>query len=143
MKTLLLLTILLIYTNTISYSSSTISTLTNNLYAPPTYPLGSLISGATLTVNIQLPNGGSLSSFSVKVRNSNNSVDVATLSGWSGATGSTTWNVSANATYNLQVSGGVQIMYYLTATINNTITLLRITDILRTKVSKFFFVPTG
>jgi hypothetical protein len=143
MKTLLLFTILLIYTRTISYSSTTISTLTNNLYAPPAYPLGSLISGATLTVNIQLPNGGSLSSFSVKVRNSTNSDVVANLTGWSGATGSTTWNVSANGTYNLQVSGGGQIMYYLTATINNTITLLRITDILRTKVSKFFFVPTG
>ena len=143
MKSLILITLLLVYVLTISYSSTSISTLTNNLYAPPTYSLGFLISGAVLTVNIQLPNGGALSSFTVIVRNSDNSADVSTLTGWSGTTGSVSWTVTANASYNLQVSGSGQYMYYLTATINSTITLLRITDLLRNKVSKFFFVPIG
>lgn len=143
MKPLLFITLLLATALSISYSSYTVSTLTNNIYAPPTYPLGNLIKGAVLTVSIQLPNGGSLASFTVKVRNSNNSADAASLTGWSGSSSSATWTVDANASFNLQVSGSSPVMYYLVATINNTITVLRITDLLRSTVSKYFYVPLG
>lgn len=46
----------------------------------------------------------------------------------------------------MQVSGSTPstpVMFYLTATINSTITLLRLTDLLRNKVCKFFYIPPG
>jgi len=73
MKPILLITIMLTYALAQSYGSAYISTLSNNLFAPPTYPLGNLINNSILTINIQLPNGGSLTSFAVKVRNADNS----------------------------------------------------------------------
>ncbi len=63
---------MLTYALALSFSSAYVSTLSNNLFAPPTYPLGNLIKNSTLTINIQLPNGGSLTSFTVKVRNADN-----------------------------------------------------------------------
>ena len=73
MKLIILVNFILTYALALSYSSAYISTLNNNLFAPPTYPLGNLINTSILTISIQLPNGGSLSSFSVKVRNADNS----------------------------------------------------------------------
>lgn len=58
MKLIILVNFMLAYALAISYSSAYISTLTNNLFAPPTYPLGNLINTSILTISIQLPNGG-------------------------------------------------------------------------------------
>lgn len=113
----------------------------------PSYSLGVLNNGSILAVTLQLPNpnGYSLSSLIVNIMDSTNTNVVQALS-FSGSTSTAFWNVTANASYNLQVvaSSGMSavVIYYLSAIVNN-ISLLKLADVIRQNVFKYFYLNPG
>ena len=125
------LTLLLATASSFSILGYSFNANSTSLYAPPSYNLGALTNGSILTVTIQ-PQDNSVSGYAVKVMNQNNSQIIQTLT--LGQGNSASWNVTANASYNLQISGASPTtsvrMYYLVATINYTTTLLRLSNLL-------------
>lgn len=138
---LALLALLLASTCCLNLISYTFNAGTNNLYAPPSYALGTLNNGSVLSVTIQ-PNDNSISDYAVVVKDANNAATITTLT-LTGSPYSASWTVNSTATYYLQVSGPAPStavkMYQLIATTGTT-TLLRLTDILRPNVVRYIYV---
>lgn len=139
---LTLLVALALGATTFSYTFSAQATSSQ---VRPSYPLGALTANSTLVVTFQIPfpSGDTLSSFIVNIMDGNNTNTIQALS-FSGTNGNATWTVTANGSYFLQVttaSGSFSsvTMYYLSATVNN-VAILRLTDVLRQRVFKYFYV---
>ena len=141
---IIVLTLLLATASSFSILGYSFNANSTSLYAPPSYNLGALTNGSILTVTIQ-PQDNSVSGYAVKVMNQNNSQIIQTLTLGQGISAS--WNVTANASYNLQISGASPTtsvrMYYLVATINYTTTLLRLSDVLRSNLVRYIYIDVS
>jgi hypothetical protein len=137
--------------STYQYSYPTTPTST---YEQPSYPLGYVAQYSNLTVVIQLPFGGAMliSSYVVlSIMDSTNTNAIVSFDDSNamhcngGTTCSLYWNVTSSASYYLKVSAKTNLelsnlaVYYLFVSANNN-AILRVTDVLRQHVIKYFNV---
>jgi hypothetical protein len=124
-------------------------------YQIPSYPLGNLNQNDNLTIVIQLPMGGAMlisSYVLISIMDYTNSNTIVTFDDSNpshcngGTTCTLTWNVTITANYYLKVYSANPstelnslAMYYLFASANN-IALLRVVDVLRQHIIKYFYV---
>jgi hypothetical protein len=122
-----------------AFSGQTTSTQT-----VPSYALGTLSTNENIEFAFTVASGtGTLSGFQLQILDANNQPlsPVVTYSGLTGTSASWTWTVVTTGSYRVQVSGSSTnvIMYYLTIK-RNGVAYIRIVDVLRTKVTKYFYV---
>jgi hypothetical protein len=144
------LIVVLLCTSVLGFStySYTFSAQATSKEVQPSYYLGSLTLSSILNVTIQIPypNGMVLDSYLVTIMDGNNLLPITTLT-FTGVSQTVSWVVTASAAYYLKVTTSSSSMsswnmYYLTATVNSTV-VLRLTDILRNSVCKYFYIsPT-
>jgi hypothetical protein len=144
------LIVALLCTSALGFStySYTFSAEATSKEVRPSYSLGSLTLNSILAVSIQIPypNGKTLGDFMVTIMNWNNTLPIKTLT-FTGVSQTVSWVVNVTAAYYLQVTTGSPDnsnwnMYYLSATVNDTL-VLRLTDVLRNSVLKYFYLsPT-
>lgn len=154
MKAIIALLLLLTLTTSISQLTYTFSATATSTVQIPSYLLGSLIQGVTVTIKIQTAyTGFTLGSSSVQlsIMDGANANVVQALGGslqCSGSACSVNWTVPSSASYYLQVQELVSaetsrlVIYYLTASSNNS-TFLKVSDILRQNVVKQFYIGTS
>jgi len=152
MKTILLLSLLIISAISTTTYTSIFSTLPDSIQKIPSYPLGYLEQNKQLLITVQLPNpqGVTLASGDVviQIMASDNSQVVNTFTTCTGTTCDLTWTIPATDSYFLQV-------FPVDATLDQTkIVLVSIiaryqnarivsaTDILRQSIIKYIFVST-
>lgn len=127
----------------------------SSTYQIPSYPLGSLNQNDNLTIVIQLPTGGAMlisSYVLISIMDFANTNTITTFddSNPSHCNGGTTctlnWTVTTTANYYLKVYSSNPntelnslAMYYLLAYANN-VAVLRVTDVLRQHIIKYFYV---
>lgn len=153
---MLALLLFLSLTTSISQLTYTFSATSSSAAQTPSYLLGSITQGATVSIKIQLTYTGftlSSSSILLSIMDGANANVVQAFTGnapmqCSGSACTVNWTVPTTASYYLQVQELTPIeqsrlvVYYLTASSNNQ-TFLKVTDVLRQNVVKQFYIGTS
>ena len=118
-----------------------------NSYESPSYPIGYIDKNTNVSINLDLPFGGAIltsSTVSILIKDASNSNIIETLNCNGGTSCLINWNATSSASFYINIlstDSGLEfntlVIYYLMVRTGNNV-LLRVSDILRQRVVKYF-----